>query len=64
MLKAPRFVPRRDRYIRSIDADCPTCRVKAGTHCTRLDGSPAAAAMTHPARRRMAVRADNLSRGI
>lgn len=64
MTRAPKFKARRDRYVSVITVDCPTCLVKAGTVCVRLDGLPSAGHLQHPARRRMAVRADNLARGI
>lgn len=65
MTRAPRMKPKRDRHIPTISVvACPDCRAPIGSPCTRIDGSPGSPALRHPARRRLAVRLDNLARGI
>lgn len=64
LIRPPRFKAPRDRHVKVIAVPCPSCRAAAGDPCTRLDGTPSTGHMQHPSRRTMAVRADNLARGI
>ena len=64
LIRAPRVKPKRDRHVSVITVACPTCSAEAGSPCVKLDGTPSAGHLQHPSRRRMAVRADNLARGI
>lgn len=63
LIRTPRFKPSRDRMVDTLRVACPTCRVEPLVKCQKLDGTGQAAS-SHPKRRQMAVRADNLSRGI
>lgn len=62
LLNPPRFKATRDRRIDSRSVECPTCLAKPRDPCVTFAGLVSQSC--HPSRRRMAVRADNLARGI
>lgn len=62
--RTPKFKPRRDRRINAKVVECPSCGAGVGDPCFKLDGTESLGPLTHSARRRLAVRADNLTRGI
>ena len=64
LTRAPRIKAKRDRHVSVITVACQSCQAPPGSACVRLDGQPSAGHLQHPSRRRMAVRADNLARGI
>jgi len=65
LVKPPRFAVKQDRNVRVKDVvPCPDCKAPIGSFCTRVDGTASSGHLQHPSRRRMAVRADNLARGI
>lgn len=57
------FKPTRDIRVRPKSVHCPTCEAEIDFDCVKADGSPYAGS-GHPARRRMAVRAHNVARGL
>lgn len=65
LVRAPKVKPKRDRHVPTISVvACPDCKAPIGSPCTKIDGTPGSPALRHPSRRRLAVRADNLARGI
>lgn len=64
LLSPPRFTPKRDRKIDVRSAECPTCDAPKGSPCVKTDGTIPTTHLQHPKRRQMAVRADNLARGL
>lgn len=63
LLNPPRFKPTRDRQMDTRSVECPDCKSAPRVGCVNLaTGEPRTS--SHPARRRMAVRADNEARGI
>ena len=64
LIRAPRVKPKRDRHVKVLSVACPSCGAGTGEPCRKLDGTPSTGHLQHPSRRRMAVRAGNLSRGI
>lgn len=64
MLKAPKFRPTRDRKVDVTAVSCPSCGATPRSACFRLDGLQSPGHLQHPSRRRMAVRADNIARGL
>lgn len=64
LIRAPRVKPKRDRHVKVLSVACPSCKSGVDVPCVKLDGTPPAGHLQHPSRRRMAVRADNLARGI
>lgn len=64
LIRPPRFKPKRDRQVDVLGVPCPSCGAGVDVKCSKLDGTPGNPMLRHDSRRRMAVRADNLARGI
>lgn len=65
LLRTPRFQPSRDRHVPVKNVvPCPDCKAPVKVACKKVDGTPSGGHLQHPSRRRMAVRADNLARGL
>ena len=62
LVNPPSFTPTRDRTVRPRSVECPACEAMVDSPCQSLEGRELPTC--HPTRRRMAVRADNLARGL